>query len=95
MVVSLIHGSAAILIWTPSFLIAHFLRACGDASFTMVISMMSMWIFRVLFAWIFARIFGLGLIGVWLAHSYFDWTVRSIIFILRYRSDIWRKKAIA
>ena len=95
MVVSLIHGSAAILIWTPSFLIAHFLRACGDASFTMVISMMSMWIFRVLFAWIFARIFGLGLIGVWLAHSYFDWTVRSIIFILRYRSGIWRKKAIA
>ena len=38
---------------------------------------------------------GLGLIGVWLAHSYFDLTVRSIIFILRYRSGIWRKKAIA
>ena len=40
--VLLIHGGAAALIWTPAFMFTAFLRAVGDARFTMRASMLSM-----------------------------------------------------
>ena len=92
--VSLIHGISAIFLWLPSFLIPYFLRAAGDARFTMAASMTTMWLCRVLFAYIFGRTMGYGVVGVWTAHAILDWTVRSIVFFLRYRSGKWTSKAI-
>lgn len=46
--VMLIHGGSAILLWLPSFMIPYFLRAAGDATYTMVVSMLTMWLVRVL-----------------------------------------------
>ncbi|MBE7002987.1 MAG: MATE family efflux transporter [Ruminococcaceae bacterium] len=92
--VALIHGISAIFLWLPSFMIPSFLRAAGDASFTMLASMTTMWLCRVLFAYIFGKFMGYGVVGVWVAHAILDWTVRSIVFILRYRSGKWTTKAI-
>ena len=93
--VSLIHGISAIFLWLPSFMFPTVLRAAGDAKFTMIVSMTTMWLVRVLFAYIFGKFMGYGLIGVWVAHSVLDWIVRSIIFFTRYRGDRWTTKAIS
>lgn len=82
------------IIWEPAFCFPAFLRAAGDARYTMWFSMISMWLVRVLFAYIFGVFFGWGVIGVWLAHSVLDWIVRSAFFYSRYRSNQWETKAI-
>lgn len=94
-IVALIHGIAAIFLWLPSFSFPTFLRAAGDARFTMAASMLTMWLCRVLFAYIFGKFMGYGVVGVWTAHAVLDWTVRSIVFYARYRSNKWTTKVIA
>ena len=37
---------------------------------------------------------GYGVIGVWFAHAIVDWSVRSVIFFLRYRSGKWEMMGI-
>lgn len=93
-IVSVIHGAAAIVVWTPSFLIPAFLRAAGDARYTMTVSMISMWLCRVAFAYLFGKTLGHGVIGVWVAHALMDWVLRSVVFYFRYRSGAWMTKAI-
>lgn len=93
-IVSLIHGISAIVLWLPSFMIPTFLRAAGDARFTMVASMTTMWLCRVFFAYVFGRYMGFGVVGVWTAHAILDWTVRTVVFVLRYRGGKWTTKAI-
>lgn len=93
-IVSLIHGIASIFLWLPSFGLPNFLRAAGDARFTMFASMTTMWLCRVVFAYIFGKFMGYGVVGVWVAHSILDWTVRSIVFYRRYRGNRWVTKAI-
>ena len=94
-IVSLIHGVASIFLWLPSFSLPNFLRAAGDARFTMFASMTTMWLCRVLFAWIFGNLMGYGIVGVWVAHAILDWITRSTVFYLRYRSGRWTTKAIS
>ena len=94
-IVVVLHGVASVLLWMPSFMTANFLRSAGDARFTMVASALSMWLCRVLFAYIFGKVLGYGIVGVWTAHCVLDWSVRSITFYLRYRSNKWTTKAIA
>ena len=92
--VALIHGISSIFLWIPSFSLPTFLRAAGDARFTMFASMTVMWLCRVLFAYILGKFLGYGVVGVWSAHAILDWTVRSVVFYKRYRSDKWVTKAI-
>lgn len=93
-IVVLTHGIASIFLWIPSFCLPAFLRSAGDARFTMFTSMTTMWLCRVLFSYIIGKYMGYGVVGVWVSHSILDWTVRSIVFYLRYRSDKWTTKAI-
>lgn len=93
-VVLLIHGGAAALIWTPAFMFTAFLRAVGDARFTMLASMLSMWLVRVLMAYVLGKLLGYGVIGVWVAHANLDWLARIAIFYPRYRSGKWETMGI-
>lgn len=92
--VMLIHGGSAILLWLPSFMIPYFLRAAGDATYTMVVSMLTMWLVRVLGAYVIGRYLGYGVVGVWFAHAILDWATRSVIFYARYCSGKWERMAI-
>ena len=92
--IMLLHGSSAIVLWMPSFMIPYFLRAAGDATFTMVVSMITMWLVRVLGAYVIGRYLGYGVVGVWFAHAILDWATRSVIFYARYRSGKWERMAI-
>ena len=54
----------------------------------MIIATISMWIFRVVASYVFTYVFGIGLIGIWIA-MIIDWIFRSILYVLRYKSEKW------
>ncbi len=93
-IVCMMHAISGIILWNISFVTPTFLRATGDATFTMIVSASSMWIGRVLMGVILGKYFGLGIYGVFIAHTIIDWIIRSIIFVIRYRSNKWESKAI-
>ena len=60
----------------------------------MIVSSASMWIGRVLGAYILGTYFGLGLLGVWIAHAIIDWIIRGGFFNFRYFRGKWMSKGI-
>lgn len=87
-----IHNGCACLLWPLSFTFPNMLRACNDVQYTMVVSIASMFIFRIGFSYLIGVNLGYGAIGVWIA-MVLDWICRIICFLLRYRSGKWRKLA--
>lgn len=79
----LCHGVFCMVIWPASFVLPNALRAANDVKFTMLTSLFSMWIFRILFSYILADYFQLGVLGVWYA-MIIDWAFRSLCFLLRF-----------
>jgi putative MATE family efflux protein len=65
------------------------LRSSGDAKFTALVGGSLMWGLGVTCAYLFGGMFGLGLIGVWLAMC-IDETVRAVVNYRRWRSGRWR-----
>lgn len=88
------HGCFAMLVWPLSFVMPNALRAANDVKFTMVISMISMWTFRILFSYILARQFQMGVLGVWVA-MIIDWFFRGTCFLLRFERGGYRKHSFA
>ncbi|NGZ77202.1 MATE family efflux transporter [Saccharibacillus alkalitolerans] len=84
----LINTVAQIPLWSISFMIPSALRAAGDAKFTSVVSMLSMWLFRVVLGYILGVVFELGILGVWLAMDC-EWAIRGGIFIWRFMGRKW------
>ena len=81
------------LLWPTAFSLPNFLRAAGDAKFTMVVSMVSMWASRVGMSYLLAILFGWGIYGVWFG-MYIDWIFRSICFITRFARGKWKTKRV-
>lgn len=96
------HGFWAVIIWPISFAFPCALRAAGEALFTMVVSVSSMWIVRIGVSYLckYTDIFGLvefmhwpasfGALGVWYA-MILDWWVRSFLFIVRFKQGKWKE----
>ena len=76
------------IVWTGAFIPAYGMRAAGDVRYSMALSCISMWAFRVTLCIFLTRTFGLGPISVWIG-MFTDWTVRSILYLLRFRSRKW------
>ena len=79
---------AVILFHAPAFVLPTCLRASGDAKYTMYVGVASMFLARVLGAYILGTVLGLGIIGTRIA-MYIDWIVRIIFFAIRYKSGKW------
>ena len=100
-VMVLTHGVGGMLIWPLSFTLPNALRASGQAAFTMITSIVTMWVVRVGLSYVFAATGTLGLIdfmgwppeygaeGTWLA-MVTDWVVRSALFVWCFRSGRWK-----
>lgn len=85
----MIHNGFAMLLWPASFVLPNMLRACNDVKFTMVISIFSMFVFRIGFSYVIGVNMGMGAVGVWLA-MLMDWGFRVICFIGRYLRGKWK-----
>ena len=83
------HAASASLIWPVAFSLPATLRGAGDAKVTMVIALVTLWLFRIVFSYVLGGYFGLGVLGVWIA-MVVDWVVRAICMALRYKSGKWK-----
>lgn len=84
--------SIAMVVWPLAFTIPHTLRASLDARFTMTVSIFSMWVFRIGFAYLFVYGLQLGVLGVWYG-MFIDWIFRAGIFLWRFRG--FEKRAVS
>lgn len=84
------HGFCVILIWPLSFTLPNTLRAAADVKFPMILSISSMWIFRIALSWLLGVQFHMGILGIWVAMT-IDWLFRSICFVIRYHGTKWQK----
>lgn len=85
------HSIAAAVIWPSAFTMPSAFRAAKDVKFTMIVSVVSMWIFRVYLSYVLGRDMGLGVMGVWYA-MICDWIFRAIVFVIRFIRGTWLKK---
>lgn len=86
----ILHGIVAMIIWPESFTLPNSLRASNDVKFTMLTSILSMWLCRIGMSYILGTYFHLGVLGVWMAMMV-DWFVRASIFLFRYKNERWKK----
>ena len=94
------HAICAAVIWPAAFTLPSAFRAASDVKFPLVISMISMWTFRVGLCYVFSLDavdvfglfsfagFGMGPLGVWVAMTV-DWVFRTIFFVWRYFKGTW------
>mgnify|MGYP001658112601 CR=1 FL=1 len=76
------------IVWVMAFVPAYGLRAAGDVKFSMLTSCITMWVFRFCLCVFLIRFRGFGPMAVWIG-MFTDWTVRSIVFTLRFHSRKW------
>lgn len=89
-----IHNAAAMVLWPASFTLPNALRASNDVKYTMIVSIFSMWTFRIVSSYIIGKWLGLGAIGVWIA-MIMDWGFRVICFTIRFFRGKWKLQKIS
>lgn len=90
--VLLLHGTFCCIVWPLSFTLPNALRAANDVRFSMIVSVASMWLFRVICGVVFATALGMGMFGTWVA-MIVDWFIRAIFFVHRVRTGGWKRTA--
>ncbi len=94
------HALIAALIWPIGFMLPSAFHAAGDVRLPLIISTLSMWLFRVAGGYLLALDsvsvfslfsipgFGMGIVGVWLA-MFIDWVFRCSFYFVRFVSGKW------
>lgn len=85
--------ACTILLWPASFVLPNGLRAAGDVRFTMTVSIVSMWAFRIGFSYLLAKGLQMGVLGVWIAMT-IDWAFRNLCFAIRFFRGKWMNKQL-
>lgn len=88
-----VHCLASLLLWPAAFTMPNGLRAAGDVKFTMIVSVFSMWTFRIGFSYLLGQYFAIGVLGVWFA-MFIDWIFRILCFVWRLASGKWMHKKV-
>lgn len=86
----LLHCLAVSTVWPSGFTLPNSFRAASDVKFTMLVSVCSMWVFRVGLSYVFGLYLNMGVKGVWLA-MFCDWSFRATVYLIRYIKGAWLK----
>ncbi len=92
-VLILVYSGWIVVLWPMAFWMPNVLRAAGDAKYTMMVSVVSMWLFRIVLCYAFAAWTDWELYGVWVAWGT-DWVARAVCFAARYLSGKWKGKKV-
>ena len=82
-----------VTIWPPSFFLPNTLRAAADVKFTLILSAVSMWVFRIGCSVVFGVYLDMGVFGIWVAMGV-DWLFRGICFAIRYVGGKWKHASV-
>ena len=74
---------------SSQLIIAGGLRGAGDTVWTLVATFVGVLILRVLFAYLFVNVLGMGLIGAWIA-MFVDQFARWVVIYIRFRTGKWK-----
>ena len=83
----------SLFFWPSSFTLPNILRAAGDARFTMAVSILSMWVFRVGFCYVMVLGFHGRLLSIWMG-MFLDWVFRSLCFFVRFARGRWMEQNV-
>ena len=83
----------SLFLWPSSFTLPNILRAAGDARFTMAVSILSMWVFRVGFCYVMVLGFHGRLLSIWMG-MFLDWVFRSLCFFVRFARGRWMEQSV-
>ena len=83
----------SLFFWPSSFTLPNILRAAGDARFTMAVSILSMWVFRVGFCYVMVLGFHGRLLSIWMG-MFLDWVFRSVCFMVRFVRGKWLEQHV-
>ncbi|MDD4797133.1 MAG: MATE family efflux transporter [Eubacteriales bacterium] len=74
--------------WSQSFIIPAALRAAGDARYTSLVALITMWTVRVVLGYVLGIVLRLNILGVFLAME-IEWCLRGVLFWARLKGDKW------
>lgn len=86
-------------IFTVSSFYAHFVingaafRSAGDIYFPLIVTIASMFIFRVGLSYLLVKVFHMGVIAIWIGMGA-DWAASALIYTLHKRNDKWLHKKL-
>lgn len=83
----------AMIFWPISFVLPAGLKGAGDVKYTLVTSIIGMWLFRITIGYLLAINFKFGLIGIWLG-MYMDWIVRGTLYVIRFKNGKWKNHIV-
>lgn len=72
------------------FVLGGALRGAGDTRTVLYVSLAGVWGVRLLTAYLFVSVLGLGILGAWLAMT-LDWVVRAAYLTARFRGGRWQE----
>ena len=75
-------------LWPDGYVIPTATRTAGDARFTTVISISTMFIGRLALGYLFSIQLGFGIVGVWVGQLV-EWLLRAVVMRMRIRTDKW------
>lgn len=82
-----------LVFWPISFVAPSGLKGAGDVRYTLIVSAISMWVFRISLGYILCIHLRMGVLGVWLG-MYTDWIIRGIAFTIRMKGEKWQKHVV-
>ncbi len=91
MVLLLYHSVCVSTIWPTAFTLPNAFRAASDVRYTMVLSIISMWILRIGMSFVLGKYLHFGIYGVWISMTC-DWLFRAVMFAVRYVRGTWLTK---
>ena len=77
--------------WPMSNIMPYTLRSAGDAAYSSIVSLITMWLIRVGAGYIAAIPMGFGIEGVWVCMS-LEWVLRFFLFLFRFKGEKWLSK---
>ena len=88
-----IHNIFNAVIFPFSGCLGNGLRAAGDVSYTMIVSIASTVGIRLILSYVFGVVMDMGVVGIAWAMCV-DWLVRAALFLMRLRSGVWKEKKV-
>ena len=80
----LLAHALAMVLWPAAFLLPYYFRATGRATFSMLVAVGAMAVFRIGFAYAFVMLLGKNVLWVWYA-MFIDWVFRVAVFLPAFR----------